>query len=166
MKKVFLSLLFIGSISVVNAQTKVGYVNIKDITKSMKEISDADSILKKTFESYKSDLLNLNSEFENDLKSFIKDSSTLSSTMKQFKKDALIKKKENVSSFEKVANEEIDKKRQELYYPILKRINKAVEDVAKEKGYDYIIDNSVIPFLYANDKNDLLNAIKKKLNLK
>ena len=41
----------------------------------------------------------------------------------------------------------------------------AIEKVAKEKGYDYVVDSSSPQFLYLNSSDNIMDLVKKKLNL-
>jgi outer membrane protein len=50
--------------------------------------------------------------------------------------------------------------------PVQDRVFKAVQDVAKEEGYDYIFDRSGdILLMYANEKYDLTQKIFDKLKV-
>ena len=58
------------------------------------------------------------------------------------------------------------KKEQDLFKPISDRALKAIEDVAKEKGYQYVFDKARGGLLYAGDTDDVLPFVKTKLGLK
>ncbi len=63
-------------------------------------------------------------------------------------------------------NGELFKKQNELMKPVQDRIFKAVQDVAKEEGYDYVLDKSGdILLMYANEKYDLTQKIFNKLKV-
>ena len=56
-------------------------------------------------------------------------------------------------------------KEQELLEPILSKARKAIEEVAKEGKYTYIFDKTGGTILYANESEDVLPLVKKKLGL-
>jgi outer membrane protein len=63
-------------------------------------------------------------------------------------------------------NGELFKKQNELMKPVQDRIFKAVQEVAKEEGYDYVFDKSGdILLMYANEKYDLTQKIFTKLKV-
>jgi len=63
-------------------------------------------------------------------------------------------------------NGELFKKQNELMKPVQDRIFKAVQEVAKEEGYDYVFDKSGdILLMYANEKYDLTQKIFIKLKV-
>ena len=48
--------------------------------------------------------------------------------------------------------------------PVQDRVFKAIQDVAKEGGYDFVIDRSTqLMLLYMNDRYDLTQKVIKKL---
>lgn len=57
------------------------------------------------------------------------------------------------------------KKREELYQPILDKINAAIEELAKAEGYTYIFDASQGSLLYSDSTLDLSDKVKATLGL-
>jgi outer membrane protein len=47
----------------------------------------------------------------------------------------------------------------------LDKADKAIKDVAKEKGYDYIFDASNGVLLHAKDGDNILSMVKTKLGI-
>ena len=60
----------------------------------------------------------------------------------------------------------MQKKKEELYTPILKKAEEAINSVAKENKFSYIFDASAGTLLYAQDSDDVLPMVKTKLGLK
>ena len=58
-------------------------------------------------------------------------------------------------------------KQAELFEPILTKIQNAIDEVAKEKGYSYIFDLVGLQggMVYKDDSHDLTKMVKTKLNL-
>ncbi|MES2618142.1 MAG: OmpH family outer membrane protein [Bacteroidota bacterium] len=54
----------------------------------------------------------------------------------------------------------------ELVAPIRKKVEEAVAAIAKEKGYSHIIDNSYGALIYADEADNIDEAVKAKLNIK
>ena len=70
-----------------------------------------------------------------------------------------------IQEVQRVAQEDIGKKQQELYAPIEQKVFTAINAVAKEKGYAYVLDisNGGIPYFGGGD--DLTADIKSKLGI-
>ncbi|MEP7322073.1 MAG: OmpH family outer membrane protein [Saprospiraceae bacterium] len=60
---------------------------------------------------------------------------------------------------------QLAQKREVLLQPILDKINKGIQDVAKEHGYSFIFDSSAGMLLYADEANDVTALVRSKLGL-
>ena len=56
-------------------------------------------------------------------------------------------------------------KEQELLEPILQKARNAINEVAEEGKYTYIFDKSMGTLLYAEDSENIISKVKKKLGL-
>lgn len=78
----------------------------------------------------------------------------------------ILKQKEmELAQYEQDMQQQLLQKRQELYQPILDKVNTAIQEVAKEKGYTYIFDASTGVILYADESTDVTAAVKQKLGI-
>jgi outer membrane protein len=77
---------------------------------------------------------------------------------------------ENLRKFQQDASESIQKKQNDLVTPVFTKVGKAIEDVAKENGYSYIVNPQMIGggdvLLYTDEKYDISNLVLKKLGIK
>jgi outer membrane protein len=53
----------------------------------------------------------------------------------------------------------------ELVAPIKKKVEEVVAEIAKEKGYTHVLDNSYGMLIYADEEHNLDKAVKAKLNI-
>lgn len=53
----------------------------------------------------------------------------------------------------------------ELVAPIKKKVEGVVAEIAKEKGYSHVIDNSYGMLIYADEEHDLGKIVKERLKL-
>ena len=58
----------------------------------------------------------------------------------------------------------IEAKQNSLLQPVYDKVLKAIDEVAKEKGYTYVFNREAL--LVVPPADDLMPLIKKKLNLK
>ena len=71
-----------------------------------------------------------------------------------------------MQDYQNNAQQQVDAKRQELGKPLIDKATAAVNAVAKEKGYAYVLDSSQVSLLVSPDADDLMAAVKLKLGLK
>ncbi|NJK84533.1 MAG: OmpH family outer membrane protein [Saprospiraceae bacterium] len=72
-------------------------------------------------------------------------------------------KEEELRKFEADSQQKLAAKQQELVQPILDKVNKAIQDVAKENGYQFIFDEAVL--LYRDPTLDIGKLVRAKLGI-
>ena len=70
-----------------------------------------------------------------------------------------------IQNFVPVAQQEMQKKQQELYAPIQQKMQDAIKAVGDEKGYTYILNPQVLLYK-GNDAVDATDFVKAKLGIK
>ena len=77
--------------------------------------------------------------------------------------DELQNAERNIAAAEQAAMQELQRKQQELFAPISEKAKEAIEKVAKDQGFDYVIDSSPGLSLLVANGTDLLPSVKKEL---
>lgn len=76
---------------------------------------------------------------------------------------------EGIQKFQQDAQTSLQNKQTALMDPIFKKVGKAIEDVAKENGYAFIIAPQVMGggdiLLYSDEKYNVSNLVLKKLGV-
>ncbi len=73
--------------------------------------------------------------------------------------------RKTIAEFELRAQQDIAGKREQLLNPILDKAQQAIEDVAKENGFEYIFDLSAGSVLYFPPTDDIMPLVKTKLGI-
>jgi outer membrane protein len=150
----------------VNAQTlKFGHINSTLLVSMMPEAKSADSSLEKINKDVESQLKTMYAEYQAKAEDYQKTEATLSELVKQAKQKELTDLEQRIRDFQQTAQESFQKKKEALYQPIFKKASDAIHDVAKENAFSYIFDSSLGVLLYAPDGDDVLDLVKKKLNI-
>jgi len=173
MKKCFFTLALIAIAAFMlpaNAQIKAykfGYVNSLELLDAIPEKKTADTELEKYGNDLYASLEKMYGEYQKKIQDFQKGAQegTLSETDQEFRAREIQDLEKRIQDFQEQAEEKVAKKRQALYQPLFDRINKAIADLAKEGGYTYIFDSSAGSILHADESENLLSALKKKLGL-
>jgi len=77
----------------------------------------------------------------------------------------LQKMQEDLYAYSQKMDSTMAAKQQKDMEPILEKVNKAIQDVAKEGGYQYIFDAQSGVILYADETTDLTAIVKAKLGI-
>jgi len=163
MKKIILILVVAISSLTTNAQTKTGYINSQELMSSLPETKIIDSTLINYQIILEKHLNILITDFNNQNQSFIKDSSSLLTSIKEAKRKSLYEQAESIKTFKEQAERDLNAQRDSLVKPLFSKVKDAINAVAKEHGYDYIIDISSNNVLFYNEKYNIIQLVKKKL---
>lgn len=150
-----------------NAQ-KYGYVNSSQLLVNLPEVKTADSQL----EAYQKQLITKGEEmvksFETEYRAYLAkvDSGELSQIDMQQKEGKLAQDQQAIQAYEVQVQNDIAAKKQELYQPILSRVQEVVDAYGKEQGYSMIFDASIGGILFADTADDLMPVLKTKLGIK
>jgi outer membrane protein len=166
MKK-FLTILFISAgifgFSNVNAQ-KIGYISADEIIQLMPEAASVQKDLDQYQQSLYQNAQDKKAAFDEAVQKFYKDSASMSASLKEVKRTELQKQVQDLSGEDQKIQNQFEQKRQELSLPIQKKLQGAIEDVAKENGYTYILPREAL--IVMPPSSDIGPLVRKKLGLK
>ncbi len=145
---------------------KLGHINSDELLKKLPEKDTVEAKLAKYYKELEATLKSMQTEFENRYKDFTEKSAQMSELIKQTKAQELQDMQSRYEEFQQNAQKEFQQKRSEMYEPLINKLKKAIEEVAKENKYTYVFDSSVGVLLYSEDSEDIMPMVKKKLNLK
>ncbi len=150
-----------------NAQAlKFGHINSTELIQLMPQTKSADSTLKRFGESLDSQLKGMTSEYQNKLQSYQQKMDSMPDAVRNIKEKELQDLGQRIQDFQQTAQESIQKKKEEIYGPILKKAEDAIKDIAKEKSYSYIFDTSLGSVIFAQESDNIMPLVKTKLGLK
>lgn len=165
MKKLFtLVILAVIVAGQVQAQNKIGYISINEIIAVMPEAKKADTLLNQFRDALISSANDRQAALEADITKFNKDSATYTSAVKEVKRKDLQQRYQELAGEEQRIQEDLQKKQEELATPIQKKALDAVQAVAKENGYTYVLPKEAI--LVGPPADDIAPLVKKKLGIK
>ncbi len=159
------SLIFLSSS--VYAQQKIGYVDSKVILENLQDAKDAQTNLDNLVQKWKVELQSLNDSLLFLKDDFDKKKLILTEKVRLQKEDEIKTQEKRIADFKQVKfgeNGEYFQKQSEFMKPVQDRVFKAIQDIAKEGSYDFVIDrSSQLMLLYMNDRYDLTQKVIKKL---
>ncbi len=149
------------------SQQKIGYVDSKVILETLQDARDAQTNLDNMVQKWKLELQSLNDSLFIMKDDYDKKKLILTEKIKQQKEEELKLQEKKITDFKQNKfgeSGEYFQKQTELMKPVQDRVFKAIQDVAKEGGYDFVIDRSTqLMLLYMNDRYDLTQKVIKKL---
>jgi outer membrane protein len=169
MKKICSCFLFMLLLFVVptSAQMKIAYFSSEAIMKQLPDAQDAQKQLDQLVADWQQELNKMQDEWkkkfdEYDTRKLIMTEQRRADTERELRD--MDQKIVDFRNQKFGQNGDLFNKQNELMKPVQDRVFKAVQDVAREDGYDYIFDKSGdILLMYANEKYDLTQKIFNKL---
>lgn len=145
------------------AQGKYGHINSQEV---MKMMPGADSLQIK-LEIYQQALQNeyqtMVDEFNSKQKVFDETAGTMIPSVRKSKENDLLALKNRILAFQEDVQSDIEEYQYTLVKPLQDKLQKAIDEVAKEKGFTYIFDTQIL--LYSGGE-DITPYVKAKLGIK
>ena len=167
-KRIVLSLIlacFFALSSFAQKVNKFGHINSAELLGLMPERKVAAAKMDTITKEMQKQLEEMMTEYKAKQDKYVKDQPTMSAPVKATKEEELQSIGTRIQSFQQTAQESIEEQQQKLMEPIISKAKKVIEVVAKENGYTYIFDTSLGSLLYWEESDNVLNLVKKKLNL-
>jgi outer membrane protein len=164
MKKLIVLLFMILPLGVIAQEIKIAYVNVQEVFASMPELSNIEKQLTDLNEIYTKELKDMQDEYQRKSSDYIAQQDSLTENIKLRRMQEIEDIRTRIENFVPVAQQEMQKKQEELYTPVQERIRSAIKAVGEEKGYTYVIDPQVFLFIGDNAIN-ATQLVRAKLGL-
>ena len=160
----FIAILCVGFS--VNAQTKVGTIDVDYIVAKMPQLKQVQERIK----NYGAKLDSINNkkikEYDTKVKAFNSDLKTLSEAAKKIRANEINILNKDIISFRQNGSKLMQLRKDEFMRPLYKKITELTEIIAKEKGYSQVLTTNGNNFAYLDEKHDITKLILAKLNIK
>jgi outer membrane protein len=163
LKKAALTLFAVGAFGLANAQ-KIAHISLDSLVTLMPETKTAKSVAETYLKDLEKTVASMENELQTKYEAYLKEEANMSELVKKTKQEELQSLQRRIEDFKMQAQQDYQKKYGELTAPIMEKAKKAIEAVAKESGYKYVLDTSVGNVLYSEPTEDILMAVKKKMD--
>ena len=166
MKKLIIALLMVLPLGAFAENTKIGYVNIQEVLVGMPEYNDAMKVLEDMNLKYITECKKLEEELQRKYQEYAAQADTLDAAIRQYKENELARLQQSIQEFTKSADETLKKKQQELFVPIIAKMDAAIAKVGEQNGFTIILDNTAGIITYKSAQTtDVAGLVKKALGL-
>ena len=161
MKKLIV-IVAVALVAISTSAQKLGHINSQEMMVQMKEYKAAETEL----ERYQGELMRELEMFatliKQDEAKYIEDEPNLTEEIKASRYQELMQKSQNFQTKQGETEKKLQDKQAMLMQTVLKKIQEAVQKVAKENSYTYVFDTSSLHFAGGEDITPLL---KKELGI-
>ncbi len=170
-----LVLLFVLALGIITTQaqtpapsTKIGFADVDYIFSQMPEAKQIDTELKSTQSQLKNQIDTKTQEFQKKLADYQANLATMLDAVRQNTERELTQLQENLQKLQQDAQTTIQNKQTQLMDPVYKKVGKGIEEVAKENGFTFILNQQIgglDVILYGDEKMDVSDLVLKKLGV-
>lgn len=167
-KKIKLLILCCLSLSAFGQEAKFGHINSVEILSLMPEKANIEKSINDLNNQWNSELTKLRNEYYDKIKEYQdKLTKNMPESIKAARQSEIAELEKRIAALQKTANEDLQKKQQDLFAPVIEKVRKAINEVGIENDLLYIFDTSTQSIIFQSPKsNDISALVKKKLNLK
>lgn len=163
-KLILLSAFFLSGFIVVNAQSqKVAHINRSELIMAMPETVKAQEKLQKVRDSLDLSFEEMYQEFREKDSVIRVDSAKWTQARKDIKFKEYQELQGTLQNYSNYMQQVLQQKEQELLSPVLKIATEAIQKVAKDNGYAYVLDAEML--IVAPPGDDLLAKVKAHLKI-
>lgn len=164
MKKLIVLLLMILPLGAIAQEVKIAFVKTQEVIYGYaggiwygKQMADLN-------EKYRVELKQMQDEYQKKYSDFVAQQDSLTENIKLRRMQEIQDIQERMDNFVQVAQQDVQKKQQELLQPIQQKLHEAIQKVGEEKGYTYIIDPAALLYTGTNAV-DATPFVRTKLGL-
>ncbi|MDR3048005.1 MAG: OmpH family outer membrane protein [Bacteroidales bacterium] len=169
MKKYFLLIVFVITLTITGFGQKYAYIDSEYILGNMPEYIEAQAELDRIAANWQKEIEVRFKSIDSMYKKFQVEAITLPEKMKKSREESIISAEKDAKDLQKKRfgkDGDLFKKREELVKPIQDRVLTAINEYAKDKGYAFVFDTSgAMTIVYADPKWDINDAIMQKLGI-
>ena len=159
-------LLFVWSSNSLAADNKIGFINVREIIQTSNAGKKAGEELKKVAERKQSEISSEEKELKSLKEDLVKKGSVLTAAARREKETKYQKKLRDYQLLVNDANEDLQKKDQEIFQKLMPEILKVIRAIAEKEKYTLIIDVATMPVPYFDKTNDLSKRVIEEYNKK
>jgi len=158
--------LFLFSGLITAQELKFGHINIQELIVELPAKKEADQKLQSEAQVLQARMQKMSEEHESKFKEYLAERETMPELIRATMEKEIQDIEQRLQNYQNMAQQTLFKKEQELYQPILEKIQKAIDAVGQEKGFIYIFDLSSQVVLYHSEKSvDCTPFVKAQLGL-
>jgi outer membrane protein len=170
MKKLFkvalVAIFILSAGNFAKAQSKIGYVDFQAVVGLMPQTKTIKGQLDVYSKQFTDQLALMQNELNTKGAAFQKESATMTDAIRTVRQAELGDIQKRMQDYQTSAQQQFNDKSNELSKPLIDQIKAAITAVAKEKGYNYVVDSGQITLIVSPEGDDLMAAVKLKLGLK
>lgn len=144
---------------------KIAHVNLDSLITIMPESKTAQTAVQEYAKQLEGQVTAMQTELQTKYEDYTKNSPNMAPIVKESKEKELNDLNQRIQDFQQQAQLDYQKKSAELSKPVYEKAKKAIDQVAKDNGYKYVLDTSTGIVIYHEASDDIIGLVIKKLGI-
>ena len=157
------TILFLFALTTMTAQSKIAHIDSQTLFSQMPEVKEAQAQLEKLQKTYATEIDASMKEYQTKLQTYSADAQNQTEVTNQARQKELAGMEQNIQQYQQTASQDVQKKQADLLKPLIDKAKEAIQKIAKEQGFDYVIDATQGGSLILANGKDLMEEVKKEL---
>lgn len=157
--------LVITTCSIANASAQVAHIHFDSLITLLPESKVAQQKIQDYAQQLEEMVIAMETELQTKVAQFQANEKGMPDLVRNVKEQELQELNQRIQDFRQQAQADYQKKSAELSQPVIDKAKKAIDEVAKEKGYKYVLDTSSGVVLYNSSDNNIMSLVIKKLGI-
>ncbi len=153
--------LMMGSFA--KAQSKVGHIDFQKLVTTDPAFAGLQKQINDYQNTFIESLKSMQTEFQTKANDYEAKRATMNDALRTKTEGELQDLQKRIQDQNTTAQNAVNQKQEEMMKPLIDKYKAAISQVAKEKGYNYVLDSSQTSLLVAPDADDLMAAVKAKV---
>ncbi len=154
----------------VQAQTKIGFINVDYILSQLPEFKQVETEIRSTQQQYENMLQAKVKDFQAKVADYEKTSGAMDAVIRADREKTLQSEQQSIEEFRTNSSTSLQKKQAQLLQPLLKKIEDNMHTVAKENGFAYVFNSDAGAgtspiLLHAPDDANMSDLVLKKMGV-
>ncbi|MCQ2346416.1 MAG: OmpH family outer membrane protein [Paludibacteraceae bacterium] len=163
MKKLFIVLAMV--LPMVASAQKFGHINTTELFTQMPEMAQVKLKMDTIQSQYETQISMMQEEIQKKYQEYQQQQATMPDAIKQVREQEIQDMQQRLQLFYQNAEQDIQKKQQELVAPLHEKMSKAIQAVGEKLGFTYIFESAAMVYI-APTAVDVTADVKKELGMK
>lgn len=165
-KTLLLAVAFIfGATAFTNAQSKIAHIATQDLIEDMPEYDSAMNQLEKLQRTYDTEIKDMVTEAQNTMKRYESEANSKTDEENSKRANELQQTQRTIGEYRQNAMQELQQKEVELLQPVMEKARTTIQRVARDQGFEYVLDSTTGTGVIMADGYDLMADVKKELGI-
>ena len=146
---------------------KIGHINADQLLQLMPETKEAQAQIEAYRQQLEKDLSDMEAELQAKIQKFRENEKMMTALSRETRTREIQDLQQRIQDYSMQAQEDFSGKQEELLTPIIEKASAAVQKVAKDNGFTYILDSSdsKAVVIFAENGIDIMDLVKAELGI-